>query len=154
MRKFTYSDHENQCHSLVLSGIRNAIRTQLISQGIIGDNAYVVIAGPANTYGHYVTTREEYGIQRYEGASTLYGPCKFNELHRVYKLDSDIFSVTLEAYIDKYSSLVSFLGSNVTSSPTSDAPPAEQTSKALSLRVRIYFSFATIMYLFVVQHRS
>ncbi|QRW25286.1 hypothetical protein RhiXN_07235 [Rhizoctonia solani] len=32
------------------------------------------MAGPANTYSHYVTTREEYGIQRYEGASTIYGP--------------------------------------------------------------------------------
>lgn len=38
---------------------------------------FVVIAGPANTYGHYVTTREEYSVQRYEGASTLYGPCTF-----------------------------------------------------------------------------
>ncbi len=33
----------------------------------------VVLGGPANTYAHYVTTPEEYGIQRYEGASTLYG---------------------------------------------------------------------------------
>ncbi|KAL5336486.1 Neutral/alkaline nonlysosomal ceramidase [Aspergillus crustosus] len=34
----------------------------------------VVLGSPANTYAHYVTTEEEYGIQRYEGASTLYGP--------------------------------------------------------------------------------
>ncbi|KAK5127172.1 hypothetical protein LTR85_008533 [Meristemomyces frigidus] len=34
----------------------------------------VVLGGPANTYGHYISTPEEYGIQRYEGASTLYGP--------------------------------------------------------------------------------
>ena len=34
----------------------------------------VVIGGPANSYTHYITTEEEYGIQRYEGASTLYGP--------------------------------------------------------------------------------
>ena len=54
---------------------RNAIRTQLISQGVISDDAYVVIAGPANTYGHYVATPEEYGVQRYEGASTIFGPC-------------------------------------------------------------------------------
>jgi hypothetical protein len=53
---------------------RNAIRTRLIADGIIGQDAYVVIAGPANTYAHYVTTREEYGVQRYEGASTLFGP--------------------------------------------------------------------------------
>lgn len=34
----------------------------------------VVIGGPANTYAHYIATEEEYGVQRYEGASTLYGP--------------------------------------------------------------------------------
>ena len=53
---------------------RDAIRAQLISEGVIGDDAYVVIAGPANTYGHYVATIEEYSVQRYEGASTLFGP--------------------------------------------------------------------------------
>lgn len=35
---------------------------------------FVVLGGPANTYTHYITTPEEYSIQRYEGASTLYGP--------------------------------------------------------------------------------
>ncbi|KAM7203674.1 Neutral/alkaline nonlysosomal ceramidase [Rhypophila sp. PSN 637] len=34
----------------------------------------VVLGGPANSYTHYITTEEEYSIQRYEGASTLYGP--------------------------------------------------------------------------------
>ncbi|KAL2866750.1 neutral/alkaline ceramidase [Aspergillus lucknowensis] len=34
----------------------------------------VVLGSPANSYAHYVTTEEEYGRQRYEGASTLYGP--------------------------------------------------------------------------------
>nr|OQO21001.1 hypothetical protein B0A51_11408 [Rachicladosporium sp. CCFEE 5018] len=34
----------------------------------------VVLGGPANTYAHYIATPEEYSIQRYEGASTLYGP--------------------------------------------------------------------------------
>ncbi|KAL4871762.1 hypothetical protein BDV12DRAFT_183590 [Aspergillus spectabilis] len=34
----------------------------------------VVLGSPANSYAHYVTTEEEYGVQRYEGASTLYGP--------------------------------------------------------------------------------
>jgi neutral ceramidase len=34
----------------------------------------VVIAGLANDYVNYLTTREEYSSQQYEGASTLYGP--------------------------------------------------------------------------------
>ncbi|EEH08915.1 neutral ceramidase [Histoplasma capsulatum G186AR] len=33
-----------------------------------------VLGGPANTYTHYITTEEEYSVQRYEGGSTLYGP--------------------------------------------------------------------------------
>ena len=38
------------------------------------DIQYVVIAGYANDYSGYVATREEYEVQHYEGASTLYGP--------------------------------------------------------------------------------
>lgn len=47
-----------------------------MSSGVAGDDAYVVIAGPANTYAHYVATLEEYSVQRYEGASTIFGQCK------------------------------------------------------------------------------
>lgn len=61
---------------------RNAVRARLTADGIIGQDAYVVIAGPANTYGHYITTIEEYSVQRYEGASTLYGPCKNSPFFR------------------------------------------------------------------------
>jgi len=39
-----------------------------------GADVRVVIAGLANTYSSYVTTFEEYGAQRYEGASTIFGP--------------------------------------------------------------------------------
>ena len=54
---------------------REALRAKLISEGVLGDDAYVVIAGPANTYAHYVATHEEYSVQRYEGASTIFGQC-------------------------------------------------------------------------------
>ncbi|OCH91072.1 Neutral/alkaline nonlysosomal ceramidase [Obba rivulosa] len=101
--------------------MRNALRTALISNGVVGDDAYVVIAGPANTYGHYVATPEEYTVQRYEGASTLFGP------H------------TLDSYIEKYSSLVSFLAADSVGSPTSDAPPPELTSEAISLQTAVIF---------------
>lgn len=37
-------------------------------------NVTVVISGLTNAYSSYITTREEYQVQRYEGASTLYGP--------------------------------------------------------------------------------
>ncbi|KAK0558626.1 hypothetical protein OC844_005007 [Tilletia horrida] len=52
--------------------VRKAVRgIQLLEEG---QEPIVVIAGPANTYSHYITTREEYTAQRYEGGSTLFGP--------------------------------------------------------------------------------
>ncbi|KAL8683803.1 MAG: hypothetical protein Q9186_000291 [Xanthomendoza sp. 1 TL-2023] len=62
----------------------------------------VVLGGPANSYTHYIATEEEYNIQRYEGASTLYGP------H------------TLNAYINLTTSLLPFLHSD---SPKNAHPP-------------------------------
>ena len=126
---------------------RNAIRARLTADGIIGQDAYVVIAGPANTYAHYVTTIEEYGVQRYEGASTLFGPCKtlFSRfwLQRESLVHIGIIADTLDAYIDKYSSLVSYLADNATAGavPSSDPAPPDLTSRAISLRVRLAFGF-------------
>ncbi|BEJ17784.1 hypothetical protein CspHIS471_0700520 [Cutaneotrichosporon sp. HIS471] len=59
----------------------------------------VVLGGPANTYTHYAVTPEEYDIQRYEGASTLYG------------------RDTLNAYINLTVNAINFL------SPTANNPP-------------------------------
>jgi neutral ceramidase len=67
-----------------------------------------VLGGPANTYGHYIATEEEYGAQRYEGASTLYGP------H------------TLEAYINLTLTNIPYLGTkaDVAKLPTLPAGPS------------------------------
>lgn len=54
----------------------------------------MIFAGLANIYTSYVTTPEEYEIQRYEGASTIYGP------H------------TLTLYIDQYQKLVTSMVKN------------------------------------------
>ncbi|XP_077285658.1 neutral ceramidase-like isoform X2 [Arctopsyche grandis] len=52
-----------------------------------GKDVKVVIAGLSNTYSDYIATPEEYQAQRYEAASTIYGPhtltihlYKFNEM--------------------------------------------------------------------------
>ena len=66
----------------------------------------VVLGGPANSYTHYIATREEYAVQRYEGASTLYGP------H------------TLAAYINVSVDLLPWLhNSTAPSSPSGPLPP-------------------------------
>lgn len=50
--------------------IRKLLLAELAPAGI----DTLVIAGLANDYVNYLTTREEYSSQQYEGASTLYGP--------------------------------------------------------------------------------
>lgn len=50
--------------------LRQAVLTQLAPMGV----DQVVIAGLANAYAGYMTTREEYAKQDYEGASTHFGP--------------------------------------------------------------------------------
>ncbi|XP_050428136.1 neutral ceramidase [Adelges cooleyi] len=64
----------------------------------------VVIAGLCNTYSDYVTTPEEYKLQRYEGASTIYGP------H------------TLPIYLKQYAKLAIALADGVTLQRGPEAP--------------------------------
>lgn len=44
----------------------------------LDEDPIVVLGGPANSYSHYCATPEEYDIQRYEGASTLFGRNELN----------------------------------------------------------------------------
>jgi len=68
------------------------------------DNVTVVIAGLSNEYADYITTYEEYQVQRYEGGSTVYGP------H------------TLEAYLQIYSGLAKDLATGTQSDPGTPQP--------------------------------
>ncbi|XP_017579289.1 neutral ceramidase [Pygocentrus nattereri] len=53
--------------------IREAVKQELEMHNSF-TNTEVVITGLCNIYTHYITTFEEYQVQRYEGASTIYGP--------------------------------------------------------------------------------
>ncbi|EHL02236.1 putative Neutral ceramidase [Glarea lozoyensis 74030] len=75
----------------------------------------VVLGGPANTYAHYVTTPEEYGIQRYEGGSTLYGP---NEL---------------EAYMYLSVSNLKYLAGTTTAKAPAGPSPPDNRKNSISL---------------------
>lgn len=50
--------------------LRDAVRTVLSGNKGFGSNIHVVIAGLTNTYSQYVTTYEEYEMQRYEVSYT------------------------------------------------------------------------------------
>ena len=81
----------------------------------------VVLGGPANSYTHYIATEEEYGIQRYEGASTLYGP------H------------TLNAYINLTLSYLPYLSIKSTSFPKPGPSPPINTNNSLSFITGVAF---------------
>ena len=49
-------------------------RVEQVVQTNLKSSSHFVVAGLANAYIQYVTTRPEYNLQFYEGASTLYGP--------------------------------------------------------------------------------
>lgn len=50
--------------------LRQSLFTELAPAGV----DTIVIAGLVNDYVHYLTTREEYASQQYEGASNIFGP--------------------------------------------------------------------------------
>ncbi|XP_031317178.2 neutral ceramidase [Camelus dromedarius] len=52
--------------------LRQAVQEEFAAYGM--PNMTVVISGLCNVYTHYITTYEEYQAQRYEAASTIYGP--------------------------------------------------------------------------------
>ena len=84
-------------------------------------NLKVVLAGLSNAYSSYVTTFEEYQIQRYEGASTIFGP------H------------TLEAYLNQYMKLTNALLGNNSTPLTPGPDPPNFLKKQLSLRPGVIF---------------
>ncbi|KAJ7957945.1 neutral ceramidase-like [Quillaja saponaria] len=96
--------------------LREAIMQALISNGNgeFDDKTQIVIAGLTNTYSQYVATVEEYEQQRYEAASTLYGP------H------------TLSAYIQEFQKLAKAMARGEKNSSRGPSPP-DLTSVQLRL---------------------
>ncbi|CAN0871835.1 Neutral ceramidase 2 [Linum grandiflorum] len=89
--------------------LKETVKETLIAngRGEFDDTTHVVIAGLTNTYSQYISTFEEYQHQRYEAASTLYGP------H------------TLSAYIQEFNKLATQLakGETTTNNKFGLSPP-------------------------------
>lgn len=66
--------------------MRNAVTEAIKENQPGGADPHVVIAGLSNVYTHYIATYEEYQKQRYEAASTLYGPHTLEAYLQQYKL--------------------------------------------------------------------
>ncbi|NXY87709.1 ASAH2 ceramidase, partial [Alcedo cyanopectus] len=94
--------------------LREAVKREFDSHATPGMD--VVIAGLCNVYTHYIATYEEYQVQRYEAASTIYGP------H------------TLSAYIQLYRSLARAIATNtVQELPRGPEPPVFNVSSVTLL---------------------
>ena len=66
---------------------------QTVLDGLGGIVDYVVIAALSNAYAGYTSTREEYAMQHYEGASTHFGPYALNAFQqRFYGIALDMAS--------------------------------------------------------------
>jgi neutral ceramidase len=96
---------------------RDAVATAAVNQSITTTTPKVVLGGPANTYAHYCATREEYSIQRYEGASTLYG-----------QWESD-------AYIHLSTSNIGYLAAGSTEQPPAGPTPPDNRAASESLSI-------------------
>ncbi|RIA84221.1 Neutral/alkaline nonlysosomal ceramidase [Glomus cerebriforme] len=109
-----------------MSGRRltKTVKNVLVKKGIIDENGIVIVSGPSNSYTHYVTTPEEYSVQRYEGGSTIYGPN------------------TLNAYLQLYTDLSVALADNLVVPIGFDAP--DFTDKALNFLPPIIVDIPTL----------
>jgi neutral ceramidase len=95
---------------------REAVYNKAVSSNLVAKDTppIVVLGGPANSYTHYIATEEEYGVQRYEGASTLYGP------H------------TLNAYINSTLKYLSYVADDVSGTSPAGPIPPDNRNKSLS----------------------
>ena len=84
-----------------------------------------VVAGLCNTYSDYIATKEEYGAQRYEGASTIFGPN------------------TLEAYIQNFEEVAVVAAAGKPGMKPADQPkPANLFSKQLNFILPVVMDHA------------
>jgi neutral ceramidase len=109
-----------------------AVSAAAMAQGVVetGVTPYVVLGGPANTYAHYCATPEEYGVQRYEGASTLYGPWESY------------------AYMHLSESYIGYLAAGNTSQPPQGELPPNNVNVSLSFIAGVVYDSPWIGYSF------
>ena len=105
---------------------KSAIASAALSEGIVSKEPIVVVGSPANTYAHYVTTPEEYDIQRYEGASTLYGKWE------------------LPAYINLTVSNIGYLAASSASGPAQGTYPPDNRKTSLDFISPVVYDTAGI----------
>lgn len=103
---------------------REAVGTA--AKSIIDTTPIVVLGGPANTYASYCVTPEEYDIQRYEGASTLFGKW------------------TLNAHINITTSAIQYLSPTSTTAPPLGPIPPDTRKQGVNFLTDVVMDVAPI----------
>jgi len=88
--------------------MRKVVADLVTNAGLLpkGQQAYVTIAGLANNYASYVATYEEYQAQRYEAASTIYGPYTLaGYMQEVARITTDMINGSPSASGESYPDL-------------------------------------------------
>ncbi|KAF2138536.1 uncharacterized protein K452DRAFT_277014 [Aplosporella prunicola CBS 121167] len=97
---------------------REALHKEVVSSDLLSSEGspqpIVVLGAPGNSYVHYIATEEEYGAQRYEGASTLHGP------H------------TLQAYINLTLTYLPYLSPSASGGPPAGPSPPDNRNRSLN----------------------
>lgn len=75
-----------------MAGRRLRNKVTAVTAAINGHDVNVILAGLCNLYSSYIVTPEEYQTQRYEAASTIYGP----DTHTIYM---DVFERLTKALL-------------------------------------------------------
>jgi len=108
-----------------MSGRRLRSRVDAVFKAAGVDDSQSVVAGLSNTYSDYIATKEEYDAQRYEGASTIFGPN------------------TLEAYIQNFEDVATAAAAGKTGIKPADEPkPPNLLSKQLSFIMPVVMDHA------------
>jgi neutral ceramidase len=102
---------------------REAVHNAVVASGISAE-PIVVLGGPGNSYTHYLATEEEYGVQRYEGASTLYG------------------QHTLNAYINSTLQYLPYIADDVASPVPPGPSPPDNRERSISLITGVVYDGA------------
>lgn len=105
---------------------RSAVADEAAATFLNDTAPVVVLGGPANTYAHYVTTFEEYQIQRYEGASTLFGQWELN------------------AYTNLSLTYLPYLAPDATTSPAPGPSPPDNRDDSLDFIAGVVYDGAPI----------
>lgn len=101
--------------------VRSTIRDAALQAGVSSE-AHVILAGLSNIYTSYVATPEEYEMQRYEAASTIFGP------H------------TLTLYLSQYEKLMQAMARNESVEPGPSPPILDD--KVISLTPPVFYDSA------------